>query len=439
MAGTATLSESERKERVSMLLRNTDEFIKKGDLEKALEIIRNVYQYDIQNMYARAFEERILMMIVERDGQVIQRKVADKEKHIQQEIEKKAQIEINKRLKEFYHQWEEESKRREDQEKKEIELELKAREAALLERQAEHEQTYQNLLDENRKREEMAARSTDGQESNKSHEVHIEKIKAEHEKQIAEVQQQALENEKVFSARELTRFRWRSIEVYKSILMTLDSSIAGLEELLKSIRGILDISDDENNELTRSVKIDAYIKALRKAYEGGTIKDEERQIINNLRNHYEISEEEHTKLVKQVKLDLGIPDEDAMILIIDDSPDILVFCDYALRKTYTNVKTALSVDVALETILLEMPSLIVCDVMMPDVSGFQFYDNIKNGKYGEPIKSVPFMFMSACDDDYMKRIASAQGISTYLTKPITKAALEEAVKQMLSKREPAAC
>jgi len=235
----------------------------------------------------------------------------------------------------------------------------------------------------------------------------------------------------VFSSRELLRFRWRSIEVYKSIVMALEDYHIDSDDLLVSLRGILDISELENAEIVRAVKIDAYIKALRKAWEGGRIEEEDKQTINNLRSHYGISNEEHERLVSQVKTDLGIPEDNTMILLIDDSPDILLFCNFALRKTYKNVKTAVSVATALEIIKAEMPTLIICDVMMPDVSGFQFYENIKKGLYGEEIKSVKFMFMSACDDAYMKMIASTQGVSKYLAKPTTKESLETAVKEML--------
>jgi len=435
MAEKAILNESERKERVSMLLRSTDEYINKGSLEKALEVIRNVYQYDIKNMYARAFEERILAMIVDRDKEQYRKQVDERTRTIQHEIETKTQIEVNKKLKEYYKQWEDESKRRETQEKQELELELKAKEAALIERHAEQEKNYQTLLIENRERTEDMHATQDAEELKRNHEIHIEKIKHEYTKRIEEVEKQSEENEKVFSSRELLRFRWRSIEVYKSLMMALDDYKIESEELYTSIRGILDISEEEAVEVERAVKLDSYIQALRQAMGHGKIEPEDQQILENLRTHYGISDAEHEGLVKQVKTDLGIADDNALILLIDDSPDILMFCSYALRKTYKNVKIAVSVDAALGVINEEMPALIICDVMMPDISGFQFHENIMNGMYGSEIKNVPFMFMSACSDDYMKMIANKQGVAKYLAKPTTKEVLEAAVRDMLTRTE----
>ncbi len=427
MAPIMNLNESEPKERMSALLHSTDEYLKKGKLDEALETVRSVYRYDKNNMYARAFEERILAMTAERNGKQIPGIIEDQ---IIPPVEDNGTPKGNGPGKG------DDDKRRESQEKKGNELELKAREAAIIERQTEYENTYQKLLHENRENTETIQQTQSSKELQSSHEILVDKMKIEYTKQINEIQKRSDDNEKEILSRAAVKYKSRSIEAYKSILLALDDHQIESKGLLHSLRTILDVSDEESQKLLRSVKLQTYITALRKAWEDGRIEEDEQLIINNLRFHYEISDEENDSLVKQVKIDLGIPDNDAMILVIDDNPDILLFCDYALRKTYNNVKTAESAAAALDIIAKQMPSLIVCDIMMPEVSGFQFRDNIINGSYGEEIKSIPFMFISACDDDYMKNIASKQGISKYLAKPISKETLESAVIEMLMKKDP---
>ena len=86
---------------------------------------------------------------------------------------------------------------------------------------------------------------------------------------------------------------------------------------------------------------------------------------------------------------------------------------------------------AAETIKQEIPSLILCDVMMPERGGFAFYEMIQNGEYGEEIKKTPFVFMSGCSDEYMKKIAADLGVNKYLSKPFSIETLEKTVKEML--------
>ena len=65
-----TLKPEERNARVSALLRQVDEDVKAKKLDEALERIRKVYEFDIKNIYARAYEERILVMMMEKEREV---------------------------------------------------------------------------------------------------------------------------------------------------------------------------------------------------------------------------------------------------------------------------------------------------------------------------------------------------------------------------------
>ena len=67
------LKPEERNARVSALLRQVDEDVKAQKLDEALDRIRKVYEFDIKNIYARAYEERILVMMMEKEREVVMR------------------------------------------------------------------------------------------------------------------------------------------------------------------------------------------------------------------------------------------------------------------------------------------------------------------------------------------------------------------------------
>jgi hypothetical protein len=123
-----TLKPEERNARVSSLLRQVDEDVKAKKLDDALDRIRKVYEYDIKNIYARAYEERILVMMMEKEREVVLREAKQQAaEHVDQEVKR--------RLKEFYKQQELEAQKKKQEEKTEQVLEDRARKASVNEAQ----------------------------------------------------------------------------------------------------------------------------------------------------------------------------------------------------------------------------------------------------------------------------------------------------------------
>lgn len=496
--------DKDRQAKVSAILYSVEDSIKKGNLDDALDKIRKVYQYDIKNIYARAFEERILVMIVERGEKELKEKYEQQHLKLNDEVNQKVQVEFNRKLKEYHRQWEEETAIREEKDREEKELELRARQASIEEQKIESEQEYAALKDGNRDRIEQwekkmkeevqeaieserirlnkemadklvelaaqAAKPNDGGVASEElkaqmeaeyaekllasqaqmeqemqskleaaritlHEEALEKVRIENANVQDELRRQFEQEKANWMEREKSKTRDRLLESYKAILVLMDSTITPehIDDLLLSLRGILDVSDEEHTQLLRSVQVNSFIDTLRASWQKGKITDEERELLSHLSALYGITEEEQEVLTKQVKRQLGLPEETAAILVVDDSRDILVFVDHVLKKTYANIRTVGSVKEAVSKISEELPGLILCDVMMPETGGFAFYDLIQKGEYGEELKSVPFIFMSGCSDEYMKKIAETLGVNNYLAKPFSKETLVKTVKDMLVK------
>jgi hypothetical protein len=59
-------------------------------------------------------------------------------------------------------------------------------------------------------------------------------------------------------------------------------------------------------------------------------------ILKNLQQFFKISDDEHGSITKQVKKELGMPDDTAVIVVIDDDPSIRKYVDHILKKTYND-------------------------------------------------------------------------------------------------------
>jgi two-component system alkaline phosphatase synthesis response regulator PhoP len=116
------------------------------------------------------------------------------------------------------------------------------------------------------------------------------------------------------------------------------------------------------------------------------------------------------------------------ILIIDDEPDILEFLSYNFRKKDFDVSIANN---GVEGILkaeLEQPELIISDILMPEMDGIEMCMEIRKRP---ELRSVPFLFLTAMNDDYKILHAMSAGADQFATKPIRFGYLLAIVNNML--------
>jgi CheY-like chemotaxis protein len=179
--------------------------------------------------------------------------------------------------------------------------------------------------------------------------------------------------------------------------------------------------------------VSAYIDAVRALWQSGAPSNENFVHLKNLQNFFKISDDEHAAITKGVKKELGMPDETAVIMVIDDDPSIRKYVEHILKKTYFTVIIAESAESALPEIEKTLPSLILSDINLGAgaMSGFTFYEKITAGTYGEKIKSVPFILMSSLQDEFFVKSAKRLGVKAYLPKPFTRESLETVIKMVL--------
>ena len=103
------------------------------------------------------------------------------------------------------------------------------------------------------------------------------------------------------------------------------------------------------------------------------------------------------------------------ILVVDDTPENLELLDEALRNRY-RVKVALSGERALSLAQTEPPDLILLDVMMAAMDGYEVCKRLKSNPR---TAAVPVIFITARNDATDERLGLELGAVDYVTKPIS--------------------
>lgn len=120
------------------------------------------------------------------------------------------------------------------------------------------------------------------------------------------------------------------------------------------------------------------------------------------------------------------------ILIVDDTPDNLRLLANILTEQGYKVRPAPGGVRALATIQKELPDLILLDIVMPDIGGYEVCQQLKAD---ERTHDIPVIFISALDDVFDKMTAFSVGGVDYITKPFEQTEVLARVKTHLSLRQ----
>ncbi|MCT7979329.1 response regulator [Laspinema olomoucense] len=116
------------------------------------------------------------------------------------------------------------------------------------------------------------------------------------------------------------------------------------------------------------------------------------------------------------------------ILIVDDVPDNIRLLTRILVKRGFQTRKALNGRMALTAIQASKPRLILLDVQMPDMTGYELCHRIKS----DPDSlHIPIIFLSANDDTSEKRKAIHLGGADYISKPFNIEKLVGAIHHQL--------
>jgi EAL domain-containing protein (putative c-di-GMP-specific phosphodiesterase class I)/DNA-binding response OmpR family regulator len=119
------------------------------------------------------------------------------------------------------------------------------------------------------------------------------------------------------------------------------------------------------------------------------------------------------------------------VLVIDDTAEVRRTVERSLRRTRLTVEVAADGEEGLAKVRAEIPDLVLTDVNMPGIDGFEVLSAIRNDPR---TATVPVVLLTGVDDRASVRRGMALGADDYLTKPFTPEELRDTVRARLEHR-----
>ena len=116
------------------------------------------------------------------------------------------------------------------------------------------------------------------------------------------------------------------------------------------------------------------------------------------------------------------------ILVVDDEIYIVHILDFSLGMEGYEVLTALDGEQALERLKADKPDLIVLDIMMPKVDGYEVCRTIKSSP---ETQHIPVILLSAKGRNVDQKMGFDVGADDYITKPFSPRKLVERINALL--------
>jgi len=121
------------------------------------------------------------------------------------------------------------------------------------------------------------------------------------------------------------------------------------------------------------------------------------------------------------------------ILLVDDEPDFVEILRVILEGSDYEVTVAYDGENGLERAKRDKPDLIILDINLPKIRGF---DVCRKLKIDENFKNIPIIMLSAAFQANDIKFGMAMGADAYITKEFEGQALVEKVRELLDKKEP---
>ena len=119
---------------------------------------------------------------------------------------------------------------------------------------------------------------------------------------------------------------------------------------------------------------------------------------------------------------------DARVLVVDDEPDILSILVYQLSKEGYRVSTAVNGQAAISTAIEERPDLVVLDLMLPGIDGYEVLTRLRQN---ERTATIPVILLTAKREEEERLRGFEVGADDYVTKPFSPRELVLRVQALL--------
>ncbi|WP_314403620.1 twitching motility response regulator PilH [Stenotrophomonas rhizophila] len=123
----------------------------------------------------------------------------------------------------------------------------------------------------------------------------------------------------------------------------------------------------------------------------------------------------------------------ARILIVDDSPSQLLGIQRIVEKLGHEILTATDGAAGVEAARAQLPDLVLMDVVMPNLNGFQATRTLARDA---STRHIPVILVTTKDQDTDRMWGMRQGAKAYITKPFSEDELSEVLERVFSNQEP---
>ncbi|KPJ75651.1 MAG: hypothetical protein AMJ54_14370 [Deltaproteobacteria bacterium SG8_13] len=120
------------------------------------------------------------------------------------------------------------------------------------------------------------------------------------------------------------------------------------------------------------------------------------------------------------------------ILIVDDEPSIIVPLQFLMEQNGYDTMVAFSGEEAMESILADPPDLILLDIMLPIIDGFEVCQRVRERS---ELDHVRIIMITAMGSEANIAKGLALGADAYITKPFSNAAVVEKVRELLKQKD----
>lgn len=116
------------------------------------------------------------------------------------------------------------------------------------------------------------------------------------------------------------------------------------------------------------------------------------------------------------------------VLVIEDEPNIIEAISFILSRDGWKVDTHSNGQTAIATVHAKRPDLIILDVMLPGMSG---YDILRGLREEEDTADLPVLMLTARGQSKDREMAEKIGASRFMTKPFSNAEVLDAVRALV--------
>jgi DNA-binding response OmpR family regulator len=119
------------------------------------------------------------------------------------------------------------------------------------------------------------------------------------------------------------------------------------------------------------------------------------------------------------------------LVIVDDEHDLLDLFEYNFVRQGFEVEVFDRVKPALDFVQHNRPDMILCDWMLPGMTGLEFCKTLKEDMV---LADIPFVMVTCRNEQEAITRARAEGVTDYITKPIRMSDLIERIKMILNRK-----